>query len=335
MAPTITRTAIVDDDGTLTTGTVVNNAWKQELYDQIDAVVAAEDVTVTTVPHGGTGVATLAAHGVVVGNGASAVNVTGTGTAGQILTSNGAAADPTFQNPAGAGVSTVTTTGNITALALPAGSGDLVIYMNNATLATIQGITAGASGQRLSIISIGAGQVDLAHQNASATAANRLINFATSGNTSLAAGTGAADFEYDTTNSRWRLIAHEQGAWIAFTPTLSGTGATYATQSGAYLLRGRMVTVNGYIALTAKGTSIGLITGLPFTAAAAPNYNAATIGQMNNMTTTWVSLNGYVGASTANLQLIGRTAASTTVTTVGNADLSNTTDCMFAATYPV
>lgn len=33
----ITRTAMVDDDGSGTTGTVLNNAWKQELYNQIDA----------------------------------------------------------------------------------------------------------------------------------------------------------------------------------------------------------------------------------------------------------------------------------------------------------
>lgn len=37
----ITRTPIVDDDGTGTTGTVVDNAWKQELYDQIDAADAS------------------------------------------------------------------------------------------------------------------------------------------------------------------------------------------------------------------------------------------------------------------------------------------------------
>jgi hypothetical protein len=59
-----------------------------------------------TVPasKGGTGVTTLAAHGLLVGNGAGAVNVTGAGTSGQVLTSNGAAADPTFQ-AAGGGVS--------------------------------------------------------------------------------------------------------------------------------------------------------------------------------------------------------------------------------------
>jgi hypothetical protein len=36
----ITRTPIVDDDGTGTTGTVLDNAWKQELYNQIDGVAA-------------------------------------------------------------------------------------------------------------------------------------------------------------------------------------------------------------------------------------------------------------------------------------------------------
>jgi hypothetical protein len=34
---TITRTAMVDDDGTGTTGTIINNAWKTEFYNQIDA----------------------------------------------------------------------------------------------------------------------------------------------------------------------------------------------------------------------------------------------------------------------------------------------------------
>lgn len=37
----ITRTQDVDDDLTGTTGTIRNNAWKQELYDQIDAALAA------------------------------------------------------------------------------------------------------------------------------------------------------------------------------------------------------------------------------------------------------------------------------------------------------
>jgi hypothetical protein len=35
----INRTPMVDDDGSGTTGTIINNAWKSELYDQIDGAI--------------------------------------------------------------------------------------------------------------------------------------------------------------------------------------------------------------------------------------------------------------------------------------------------------
>src|SRR5262245_59454993 len=41
MAATITRTPMIDDDGTGQTGTILNNSWKQELYGQIDAALAS------------------------------------------------------------------------------------------------------------------------------------------------------------------------------------------------------------------------------------------------------------------------------------------------------
>jgi hypothetical protein len=47
-------------------------------------------------PAGGTGAVTLTAHGVVIGNGTSAVNITSAGTSGQFLMSNGPSADPSF-----------------------------------------------------------------------------------------------------------------------------------------------------------------------------------------------------------------------------------------------
>lgn len=55
--------------------------------------------TPLSVAQGGSGRATLAAHGVLIGNGTTGILVTGAGTAGQVLTSNGASADPTFQAP--------------------------------------------------------------------------------------------------------------------------------------------------------------------------------------------------------------------------------------------
>lgn len=52
--------------------------------------------TILPVRQGGTGVATLTDHGVVVGQGTNAVHITSAGTAGQLLTSGGASADPAF-----------------------------------------------------------------------------------------------------------------------------------------------------------------------------------------------------------------------------------------------
>lgn len=89
-----------------------------------------------------------------------------------------------------------------------------ILRCNNATLLTITGLKPGGPGQRLTIKSVGAGQVNLLHQNAGSLAGNRLINFATSGITPLAAGTGTAILEYDSTTLRWRLTNHNQGAWI-------------------------------------------------------------------------------------------------------------------------
>jgi len=40
MAVTIVRTPWIDDDGSGTTGTVINNAWKTEMYNQIDGALA-------------------------------------------------------------------------------------------------------------------------------------------------------------------------------------------------------------------------------------------------------------------------------------------------------
>lgn len=57
---------------------------------------------------GGTGAATLTAHGVLIGNGTGAVAVTTAGTAGQVLTSNGAALDPTWQAAGSGAVATDT-----------------------------------------------------------------------------------------------------------------------------------------------------------------------------------------------------------------------------------
>lgn len=59
---------------------------------------AIQNTGVVPVANGGTGAATLTAHGVVLGNTTSAVNVSSAGTAGQVFISGGASADPAFSS---------------------------------------------------------------------------------------------------------------------------------------------------------------------------------------------------------------------------------------------
>ena len=121
---------------------------------------------------------------------------------------------------------TTTSTGNIDNLDF---SNADVIRMNNASSATIRGLKAGSAGQLVAIVSVGAGQVNLAHQNTNSTAANRLINFVTSGDTPLAAGVGVAILQYDATTARWRLLAHESG-WIA----IAYAAGNYTADTGTW-----------------------------------------------------------------------------------------------------
>ena len=74
------------------------------------------------------------------------------------------------------------------------------------------------------------------------------------------------------------LDDYEEGTWtmgIAFGG--ASVGVTYSSNTGTYVKIGRQVTVNGYVALTNKGSSTGAarITGLPFTIASGnQNYSA-------------------------------------------------------------
>jgi hypothetical protein len=146
---------------------------------------------------------------------------------------------------------TTTLTGTQNDFVLTTPANVLVLRCNNATDLTFTGFVAGTDGQILIIESVGAGNVFVKHQNAGSAAANRAINFATSGDTPGAAGVGTFVFVYNGTAARWRLAQHEQGAWI--TPTYAG--ANYTAQTGtwtvdsadvttqAYYLKGRTLTV--------------------------------------------------------------------------------------------
>ncbi len=118
--------------------------------------------TDVAVADGGTGRSTLAAHGVLIGAATAGVNVTSPGTAGQVLTSQGALADPIFATPGvGGTVTSVGWTGGIVSIATPtvtpaftvAGtSGGIVYFSGAATWASSGALTA-----NLPVIGGGAG----------------------------------------------------------------------------------------------------------------------------------------------------------------------------------
>lgn len=100
-----------------------------------------------TVAQGGTGVATLGDAGVLIGNATGVVQVTSAGTSGQVLTSNGAGVDPTFQ--AAAGGSTITSG---TATVATAETTTSTTYADLATTGPTVTITPGASGNLLIMV---------------------------------------------------------------------------------------------------------------------------------------------------------------------------------------
>ncbi len=227
---------------------------------------------------------------------------------------------------------TKTTTGNIDDLDF---SNATLIRMNNATDATIRGLAPGVGGQIVIIVSVGAGNVFLAHQNAGSTAADRLINFVTSGNTPLAAGVGMAAYEYDATTARWRLIAHDQGAFISFTGAFAFGGAavgiTYSSQFAGYYVRGRQVSIQGNLALTSKGSSTGVATfgTLPYTA--APTFYAP-VGVSYYLNVTGVNgITGFVNVSDTNIYFY--IPGATTVANMADTNFTATTQLVFSSTY--
>lgn len=158
---------------------------------------------------------------------------------------------------------TITSTGTVNDLA--GVTSNTFLLCNNATGLILTGFAAGYDGQRLLIVSMGAGAVALSHQNTGSGAANRLINFATSNDTNLAAGKGTAEYVYDGTATRWRLVMHQQGSFIDQTfvaGDFTASAGTWTVASGdvvtfAYTLQGRLLTVVFFVNTTTTSAGMG------------------------------------------------------------------------------
>lgn len=75
------------------------------------------------------------------------------------------------------------------------------VKLTGSTITALQGITAGVDGQRLTLVNLTGANLTVAHENAGATAANRITTM--TGADVVTTANGAAEFIYDTGSSRW------------------------------------------------------------------------------------------------------------------------------------
>lgn len=155
------------------------------------------------VANGGTGAASLTAHSVLIGAGTSAVAGAAPGTAGLVMMSNGAAADPTFQALPSSAVNGTTAGGN-------AASGILGEYISsNVAVGSAIALTTGTAADVTSI-SLTAGDWDVCGN----------VGFSAGASTTIAALSG-----WIGTTSASTPTAPNSGAEATLTGTLTTGGS--------------------------------------------------------------------------------------------------------------
>lgn len=123
---------------------------------------------------------------------------------------------------------TITGTGVQNDFAITSGPTWIQLRCNNATDVSFTGFATPAQGKRITLVSIGAGNVFLANETGS-TAANQIIT-STGGDISLKAGVGRVTIVYDGTASRWRV---DPGAGVISSAVfMAGAGTALMKASG-------------------------------------------------------------------------------------------------------
>jgi hypothetical protein len=133
------------------------------------------------------------------------------------------------------------------------------------------------------------------------------------------------------------LDDYQEGVW---TPVISfggaNVGVTYgATTGGFYTKIGNIVTISGYLELTAKGSSNGaaLIIGLPFTSASTNSTSSAASLFLYKVTFANFP-QAYIGSSSTSIVLYEITEGGT-ATALTDADFSNDSYVILSCTYRV
>jgi hypothetical protein len=253
------------------------------------------------VVNGGTGDTTLAAHGVLVGEGSSPVNVTSAGTVGECLMSNGASADPTYQNCLTVGVTAIgsgtngyveynnagtlgelatTGSGNVVratspTLVTPSLGQPTALDLTNATKIPLTLTTTGTSGAATYTQSTDTLNIPQYSGGGGATSASQLLDFGyvKTSNTVATLGTNCAS----STPCDYRFGAITTQVTASATATISGSSSSdtvyfYISENNSPALT---VGYNGTETITCSGcTATSGVTGFPTDGSAIPLYTA-------------------------------------------------------------
>ena len=129
------------------------------------------------------------------------------------------------------------------------------------------------------------------------------------------------------------LDDYEEGTW---TPSLKFGGASVGmagTFEGYYTKIGRLVTGQGRMILSAKGSSTGAATlALPFTSAATNTLPGMSVGYYESWASS-ITASCYINSGSALLQLTNLTG--TTVGALTDTNFTNATRCDFSFSYIV
>jgi hypothetical protein len=144
---------------------------------------------------------------------------------------------------------------------------------------------------------------------------------------------GGITFNGDTLQVN-ALDDYEEGTWTLGLSFGGGTtGIAYSANSGTYTKIGRQVTVNGYIALSSKGSSAGsvAITGLPFPIPSTSPYYAPPSLWLNNVSFANQFI-GYTQLSTSQIRLNELTEAGV-FSDLTDGNFANNSEIMVSMTY--
>ena len=158
--------------------------------------------------------------------------------------------------------------------------------------------------------------------------------FLTSGSERFRITDNGVTFNGDTAAAN-ALDDYEEGTWTMGISFGGGTtGITYdASTLATYTKIGRQVTVNGFVALTNKGSSTGSarITGLPFTIANSSAYYSA--AAMRFQAINFVGQFQAYGTINSTTILLQQTTTLGVNTDITNTEFSNSSQIMISFTY--